>query len=82
MSIAATKLAEVLALPEEDRAYLAHELIASLEQEEDTAAEGEWEKVIDQRTREMAQGRVDERPEGDLIREIKAKINAARRQAS
>jgi hypothetical protein len=41
MSIAAEKVAEVLALPEEDRAFLVRRLIASLDDTVDADAETE-----------------------------------------
>ena len=80
--VPADKVAEVLALPEGDRAYLAHELIASLDRTVDADAETQWNEVIDRRSREMAEGRVDTRPEEEVIRDIQAKLNAARRQTS
>jgi hypothetical protein len=82
MSIAAEKVAEVLALPERDRAYLAHQLIASLDSTVDADAETQWNEVIDRRSREMAEGRVDSRPEEEVVRDIQAKLNAARHQTS
>jgi hypothetical protein len=82
VNIAAEKVAEVLALPERDRAYLAHQLIASLDNTVDADAETQWNEVIDRRSREMAEGRVDTRTEDAVIRDIQAKLNAASRQAS
>jgi len=82
MSIAAEKMAEVLALPEQDRAFLARQLIASLDDTVDADAETQWQEVIERRSREMAEGRVDARPEEEMIRDIRAKLDAARRQAS
>jgi putative addiction module component (TIGR02574 family) len=76
MSIAAEKVAEVLALPEKDRAFLAHQLIARLDETVDTDAETQWNEVIDRRSREMAEGRVDARPEEEVIRDIQAKLHA------
>ncbi len=78
MSIAAEKVAEVLALPQEDRAFLARQLIASLDDTVDADAETQWHEVIDRRSREMAEGRVDARPEEDVIRDIRRKLNARR----
>jgi putative addiction module component (TIGR02574 family) len=78
MSIAAEKVAEVLALPEEDRAYLARQLIASLDDTVDPDAETQWQEVIDRRSREMAEGRVDARPEEEVIRDIRRKLHARR----
>ena len=78
MSIAAEKVAEVLALPEEDRAFLARELIASLEDTVDPDAETQWQKVIERRSREMAEGLVDARPAEEVIRDIRRKLHARR----
>jgi hypothetical protein len=76
MSIAAEKLAEVLAWPEEDRALLARQLIASLGNTVDPDAETQWNEVIDRRSREMAEGRVDARSEEEMIRDIRARLHA------
>lgn len=76
MSIAAEKMAEVLALPEADRALLAHRLIASLDETVDPEAETEWNEVIDRRSREMAAGRADVRSEQEMIRDIRAQLHA------
>jgi hypothetical protein len=78
MSIAAEKMAEVMALPEQDRAYLARQLIASLDGTVDADAEAQWDEVIDRRSREMAEGRVDARTEAELIGDIRAKLHARR----
>lgn len=78
MSIAAEKVAEVLALPEQDRAFLAHQLIASLDHTVDADAETQWNEVIDRRSREMAEGRVDSRPEEEMIQDIRSKLHARR----
>jgi hypothetical protein len=76
MSIAAEKMAEVLAWPEEDRAFLARQLIASLDETVEPDAETQWNEVIDRRSREMAQGRVDARSEQEMIRDIRTKLHA------
>lgn len=82
MSIAAEKLAEqVLALPQDDRADLAHRLIASLDETVDPDAETEWNEVIDRRSREIEEGKVDCHPIEETIREIRDELNA-RRQPS
>ena len=51
MSMTAEKVAEVLALPEQDRAYLARQLITSLDDTMDADAETQWQEVIDRRSR-------------------------------
>ena len=72
----------MLALPEQDRAFLARKLIASLDNTIDADAETQWNEVIDRRSREMAEGRIDSRPEEEVIRDIQTKLNAARHQTS
>ncbi|HEX3718354.1 MAG TPA: addiction module protein [Verrucomicrobiae bacterium] len=81
MSIAAEKVAEMLALPEQDRAFLARRLIASLDDTVDADAETRWHEVIDRRTREMAEGRADASPEEEMVADIRGKLHA-RHQAS
>lgn len=81
MSVAAEKVAEMLALPEQDRAYLARQLIASLDETVDGDAETQWNEVIDRRSREIEEGKVNCRPTTEAVQEIRAKLNA-RRQPS
>jgi putative addiction module component (TIGR02574 family) len=81
MSITAEKVAEVLALPMEDRAFLARQLIASLDDTVDTDAEARWGEVIDRRSREIEEGKVNCRPVSDVVQEIRNKLHA-RRQPS
>jgi Putative addiction module component len=83
MSIAAEKIAaDALALPDEERAFLARELIVSLDLEIDPNAESEWAKVIDRRSREISEGKVQCRPVEEAVRNIRAKLHASRRQPS
>ena len=81
MSVTAEQIAEVLALPERDRAYLARQLIASLDETVDADAETQWQQVIDRRSSEIAEGKVNCRPVEDTLRDIRAKLHA-RRQPS
>ena len=81
MSIAAEKVAEVLALPEQDRAFLAHQLIASLDNALDADAETLWHEVIDRRSREINDGKVSCRPIEPVVHDIRKKLHA-RRQPS
>jgi hypothetical protein len=81
MSISTEKVAEVLALPEEDRAFLARELIASLDRHHDPDAETQWNEVIDRRSREIEQSQVVCQPLDETLRDVRAKLNA-RRQPS
>jgi putative addiction module component (TIGR02574 family) len=80
MSLEAEKVAEVLALPEQDRAYLARQLIASLDPQH-ADAEEQWAEVIERRSREIEEGRVKCRPMEETVRDIRAKLHA-RRQPS
>ncbi len=79
MSIAAEKVAEVLALPEEDRAFLARELIASLEDTVDPDAETQWQEVIDRRSREIDEGRVRCRSVKQVVQDIRRQLHARRK---
>lgn len=49
-------LAEVLQLPAEDRAKLAHELIRSLDGEHDSDAAAAWDEEIERRAAEVEAG--------------------------
>jgi putative addiction module component (TIGR02574 family) len=71
MSMTAEKVAEVLALPEPDRAFLARQLITSLDDTVDADAETEWQAVIDRRSREMETGKVACRPVEEVVAEIR-----------
>ena len=73
---------QAMALPVKERAMLAHKLIASLDPQIDAEAKAEWEEVVDRRSREMEEGRVSLRSEEEMIKDIRAKLHAARRQAS
>ena len=81
MSVIAEKVAEMLALPQSDRAYLARQLIASLDDTVDADAETQWQEVIDRRSREIEEGKVNCRPVTETVRDIRAKLHA-RRQPS
>jgi len=78
MSIAAEKVAEVLALPEADRAFLARRLIASLDDTVDADAETQWGEVIDRRSREIQEGKVSCRPVEQVVQDIRNKLRAHR----
>jgi putative addiction module component (TIGR02574 family) len=81
MSVTAEKIAEVLALPAQDRAFLAHQLIASLDNVVDADAEAQWREAIDRRSHEIEEGQVQCRPVEETVRDIRAKLHA-RRQSS
>jgi len=81
MSIAAEKVAEVLALPEQDRAFLARQLIASLDDCADADSETEWHDLIDRRSRQVEEGTVSCRPVEQVLQEIRDMLHA-RRQPS
>jgi putative addiction module component (TIGR02574 family) len=81
VSITANKVAEMLALPEKDRAFLARQLIASLDSAVDAGAETQWHEVIDRRSREIEEGKVKCRPVERVVQDIRKKLHA-RRQSS
>jgi putative addiction module component (TIGR02574 family) len=82
MSVTAEKIAvEALALPAEDRAFLARQLIASLDSTVDADAETQWHEVIDRRSREIEEGKVSCRPVEQVVQDIRNKFHA-RRQPS
>jgi len=70
----------MLALPEQDRAFLARQLIASLDRV-DEGAEAEWHEVIDRRSREIEEGSVVCLPVEQTIQNIRHELHA-RRQPS
>jgi len=81
MSIAAEKVVEMLALPEQDRAYLARQLIASRDDTVDADPETQWHAVIDRRSREIEEGKVSCRPVKQVVQDVRDKLHA-RRQPS
>ncbi len=82
MTAEAEKIAlEVLTLPTAVRAFLAHKLIASLEDDLDDDAEAEWAAVIDRRSQEIEAGTVACRPVAEVVKEIRGKLHVPRRQS-
>ena len=80
MSIAAEKVVEVLALPEQDRAYLARQLIASLDDTVDADAETQWQEVIDRRCREVEDGKVRCRAVEQVVQDVRNRLPAHRQR--
>jgi putative addiction module component (TIGR02574 family) len=78
MSVTAEKVAEVLALSPEDRAFLARQLIASLDDTVDAGAETEWQAEVERRSEEIDSGQVVCRPVAEAVRDIRARIHARR----
>ncbi len=64
---------EVLSLPKNDRAKLAHELIVSLDDQIDSDVNTAWEKEINRRVKEIREGTAKGRPAEQILSEIKAK---------
>ena len=73
---------EILSLPAPVRAFLAHKLIASLDEETDSEREREWGEVLDRRSQEIESGQVVCRPVSTVVAEIRGKLDAIRRQSS
>ena len=77
MTAEAEKIAaEILALPTPVRAYLAHELLSSFDAGADEDAEAEWMAVIDRRSAEIESGRVQCRAVAEVVKDIRAKLDA------
>ncbi len=73
---------DILELPESDRAFLAHRLIQSLDSWIDSDAEALWMEEIDRRSTDIRKKCVHCRPIGDVISDIRRKLNDARSQPS
>ena len=74
MSVQAEELSEqLLTLPRDDRAQLAHRLIASLETETEPSekVEAAWREEIARRTRELDQDLVETIPADQVLAEIR-----------
>jgi putative addiction module component (TIGR02574 family) len=69
---------ELLALPRDERARLAHELLLSLDEAEADLSPEEWEAAwaeeIQRRERDLREGRTRSLPADDVIRELKEKV--------
>ena len=65
---------ELLALPTDFRASLAHALIASLEDEIDRDAEQLWADEIRRRDEEIRSGRAILRPAADVMRDARERL--------
>ncbi|MFQ5651714.1 MAG: addiction module protein [bacterium] len=63
------------ALPPEERADLAHELITSLDDEFDTDVESVWDKEIQRRVADIKSGKTKGRIAEDILAEIRAKFS-------
>lgn len=70
-------LPELLQLPEEERARLAHELIRSLDGEADPDAAALWDTEIERRAAEVRDGTVESLSEEEF-RERLRRLTAAR----
>ncbi len=73
---------EILTLPGPVRAFLAHKLIASLDEDTESEREREWADVLDRRSREIECGQVVCRPVDEVIAGIRGKLDAIRRHSS
>jgi hypothetical protein len=49
--------------------------LLALDETVESDAETQWNEVIDRRSREMAEGRVDARSEEEVIRDIRSKLS-------
>lgn len=66
-------LTDVLKLPPEERAEVAHKLLLSLEEEE-PGVEASWEEELERRAREVLDGRVKTVPWSEVEERISARL--------
>ncbi len=83
MELIANKIIDdILNLPLHDRAFLAHRLIQSLDDLSDSDGEALWMEEIERRSSEIKENRIECRPIGDVIMNIRRKLQNARSQSS
>ncbi len=83
MTATQNKLAvEILALPGSARAFLAHQLIHSLEERVDEGSEIEWIHEIDRRTAEIRQGKVKCIENQKAVDSLRKKLHVSRCSSS
>lgn len=74
-----SKLKEIaskaLSLSSGERAELAHDLIASLDDEKETEYEKAWNTEIEKRVKEIKSGKAKGRPARDILAEIREKYS-------
>jgi|ETN07SMinimDraft_1059922.scaffolds.fasta_scaffold205054_2 hypothetical protein len=63
-----------LALEREQRASLAHQLIASLDDQVDEDAAADWLKVIERRVREVESGEVECQPVEEVLGRLRQRL--------
>ncbi len=66
---------QAIALPLEERAELAHELILSLDKTAGTDVESAWDSEIKKRVEEIKSGKAKGRPAENILAEIRAKYS-------
>ncbi len=66
---------KALKLPYKKRAELAHTLIVSLDDPNDTSVETAWDAEIGRRVKEIKNGQAQGRPAVDILAEIRAKYS-------
>jgi putative addiction module component (TIGR02574 family) len=73
-----TLLADVLRLPPEERAEVAHKLLLSLEESEEPRADAEWSEELERRAREVLDGSVKTVPWEQVEARIGARFGRGR----
>lgn len=75
MSVSLERLAmELLGLPASDRAYLAKQLIDSLEENSTPDVEARWLQTTQRRSSELIEGKVEGRPAEDVFRAAREQL--------
>ncbi|MCP4255796.1 MAG: addiction module protein [Candidatus Scalindua sp.] len=65
---------DLLSLPVNDRARLAHDLIKSLDENIDSCVDNAWEAEICRRVQEIKDGTAKGKPAEEVLSEIRAKF--------
>ncbi|HSP80087.1 MAG TPA: addiction module protein [Myxococcaceae bacterium] len=71
-------LSDVLRLPPEERAEVAHKLLLSLDESEDADAEAAWSQELERRAREVLDGSVKTVPWEQVEARITARLGQRR----
>ncbi len=73
---------DIMDLPKSERARLAQLLIKSLDTNEELLKRKEWVNLINKRSRDIAEGKVQCRPIEEIVSSIRRKLDDARLQSS
>jgi putative addiction module component (TIGR02574 family) len=78
MATADDLLSEMLRLPVEERAWIARELLLSLDEEKVPDAEAEWVQELERRVLEVVSGKAETYDARQAIEEVRAQLRERR----